>query len=624
MVETREAAEHLPETGWKAFAVPGLVNGTGQGGASYAWFKREISVPAEWAGKRIFLRLGGARWDARVYEDGGFLAGRIEGYTPFEVELTKAVRPGAMHSLAVRCRDWSATFAPGYVLPPKTTGELRYFPAGQVLYPIGGHFTHFGLWDDVRLEARPAAFIADTAIVPSVRRGSLAASVWTDGALVGARVGVQVLDGSTAVLTPPEATLAREGTALLAAPFPGATPWSPERPHLYVLRLTLRDAGGAALDERDVVFGFRELWAEGPDFYLNGVKRHLLATSAWPSTQTQTREQVREIIGQVKAGHNVAMRLHTQPWREVWLEEADRAGLMIVDEGALWCDASSYAFKDPRFWAHYREHVAGMLRRDRNHAALVLWSMENELMHCGAGGNAPETEKRLGEIGRFAKAYDPGHLITFEADLDPDGSADAIGLHYPHELPDYADYPDTCDWLDQAVTTGTGGGLMGSRGAGFRWDRKKPLYIGEFLWVPWGGGAPGTVFFGDRAYENVNAWDLRAKAAAWEDQVLAYRRAGVSGLCPWTEFEGSVSRFPLDLNPDANLLYQAQTRAYAPLAAYLRERDTRCFAGDPIRRTIDVFNDTSEPQRVRLGWRLSRGGVRGGREGVSRPGACGR
>ncbi|MBN2441548.1 MAG: hypothetical protein JXJ04_09375 [Spirochaetales bacterium] len=54
--------------------------------------------------------------------------------------------------------------------------------------------------------------------------------------------------------------------------------------------------------------------------------------------------------------------------------------------------------------------------------------------------------------------------IPFEADLDPGGVADVIGLHYPHEMPENADYPNTAHWLDDSVVTGTGGGLMGSRG----------------------------------------------------------------------------------------------------------------------------------------------------------------
>lgn len=279
---------------------------------------------------------------------------------------------------------------------------------------------------------------------------------------------------------------------------------------------------------------------------------------------------------------------------------------MVVDEGALWCTSGSYAYADKRFWDNYQAHLAGMVRRDRNHASLVMWSLENELLHCGAGRNVPETEQQLARLGRFVKEMDPTHLITYEADLDPGGAADVIGLHYPHELPYYYDYPNTCDWLGGSALTGTEGGLMGSRGAEFRWDRKKPLYIGEYLWVPTGDGSPGTVFFGDETYSSVPAYDARAKVLSWEDQTLAYRRAGVSGLCPWTEFEGAGARFPQDLNPSANIFYQAQARAYEPVAVYIRERDTRFFAGDAVTRTLDVFNDSVTERKLEVRWKLGR------------------
>ncbi len=621
IAETADPAVALPRTSWKPFTVPGLVASTAEGGTRYAWFRRDLPVPAGWGGRRVFLRLAGARWDARVLLDGVEVAARLEGFTPWEVEVTRLVQPGTTHRLAVRCRDWSATFADGFVLPTHVSGDLRYATGGRTLAPVGGHHTWFGLWDGVALESRPPAYLDNVAIVPSVRAARLTVSGFVDGPAPGAGIEAEVRDGSRTVLVLPGTTTGSQGRWAVTAPWTDPPLWSPEDPHRLTLRLTLRGPDGGILDRREEVFGFRELWADGPDFVLNGVRRHLLATSTWPPTQTQTREDIRRVIARVKEAHCIAMRLHTQPWREAWLEEADAAGLMIVDEAALWCDGGGgYAYKDPRFWENYRNHVAAMIRRDRNHPALIMWSLENELLHCGGGAGDPGLERKLGDLGRFARALDPSHLITYEADLDPDGAADVVGLHYPHELPDYADWPDTADWLDTTVATGTGGGLMGSRGAAFRWDRRKPLYIGEFLWVPDGSASPGTVYFGDEALADVALANRRAKAACWEDQVLAYRRAGVSGQCPWTMFEGSPSRFPLDLDPEHNPFYQAQQRAYVPVAVFPRERDTRFFRGDAVTRTLDVFNDSVARARLRLGWNLGPGGPAGSTTLVLEPG----
>jgi hypothetical protein len=602
-VETRDAAEKPPRDGWKEFAVPGLVNSSGTGAARYAWFSREIEIPADWKGRRIFLRFGGIRWDAHVFLDGKFVASRLEGFAPWEVELTDKVYLGGKYRLDVRCQDWSATFADGFRLPEKVNDDLRSAPKGKVITMIGGHFTFFGPWDDVKLLGRPRAYLDDVAIRTSIRKGELEMSGGINGNLPGSVITAEVVDGKSAALNPAVPAPGPDGTWKSMAPFPSARKWSPEDPHQYVLRLMLKGADGTVMDVREEKFGFRELWASGPDFVLNGVKRHLLATAGWPAVANESVAAIRQSLVQMKEGNNVAFRLHTQPWREMWLDVADSVGIMIVDEMALWCDGGcSYAYADRRFWDNYRVHAEGVVKRDRNHASLVMWSLENEILHCGAGRCFADTEKELGELGRFVKKLAPDRLITFESDHDPDGAADVIGLHYPHEMPEYSDYPDTCDWLAAEVVTGTGGGLMGSRGAKFRWDRKKPLYIGEYLWVPEEGNASaGSVFFGDEVYRDVGRFDVRAKAKAWEDQTLAYRRAGVSGLCPWT-FVGN----PLDLHSAENELYQAQKRAYEPVAAYLRDRDTRFFAGDTVTRTFDVFNDSTVEKKLGLKWRFGK------------------
>ena len=68
----------------------------------------------------------------------------------------------------------------------------------------------------------------------------------------------------------------------------------------------------------------------------------------------------------------------------------------------------------------------------------------------------------------------------------------------------------------------------------FRWDRAKPLYIGEYLWMPSRDPAPQTIFFGDEAYRDHQKYQTLAKALAWRMQILAYRHYGVSGHSPWT------------------------------------------------------------------------------------------
>ncbi|MBT7163118.1 MAG: hypothetical protein HN904_10085, partial [Victivallales bacterium] len=464
---------------------------------------------------------------------------------------------------------------------------------GKILAPIGGHWSLFGLWDEVELLARPQAYLDDVAIDTSVRRKTLTVKGTLAGTLAGATVSGVVLDGKKTVLTLPAAKVGAAGAWSLQIPFENVQLWSDVTPKLYQLRLTLAD--GREQDVWQARFGFRELWREGFDFYYNGVKRHLLASSGWPVRDTQTIEQVREGIRKLKAANCHVFRLHTQPWQRKWLDVADEEGLLIIEEGSLWCDgAGLYAYTDARLWQNIKDHMAGMIRRDRNHASLVMWSIENELLHCGAPRYDPKAEEKLADVGVYVKTLDPTHLITFESDHDPGGVADVIGLHYPHEMPRHTDYPNTADWLDKTVVTGTEGGIQGSRRKEFHWQKDKPLYIGEFLWVPSGSFAPGTVFYGDEAYLDRRGYNDRAKADSWRHQTVAYRRAGVSGMCPWT-FAGNGGTPNL-----SSPLYDAQKDVYEQVAIYPRQMDSRFFGGRELARTFDVFNDSPEPLELQV------------------------
>ena len=62
------------------------------------------------------------------------------------------------------------------------------------------------------------------------------------------------------------------------------------------------------------------------------------------------------------------------------------------------------------------------------------------------------------------------------------------------------------------------------------WDRKKPVYIGEFLWIPSNDPSWNTVFLGDDAYIDYREYRDRAKAESWRMQILGYRHFEVGGM----------------------------------------------------------------------------------------------
>jgi hypothetical protein len=235
-----------------------------------------------------------------------------------------------------------------------------------------------------------------------------------------------------------------------------------------------------------------------------------------------------------------------------------------------------------------------MVERLRNHPSIVMWSLENEF-HGGRLNDESPAKADLVRMGRLVKQCDPTRPIFYESDGDPGSVADAIGMHYPHEYPDFTCWPNEAYWLERPMKPRVGMFLNGQ--PVFRWPQPKPLYIGEFLWVPSTDPSWNTVFFGDRAYIDYHRYQNLAKAEAWKMQILGYRHEGVRGISPWTMIEGG----PLDAS---NPLYQAHCYAYQHVAAYCHNYDRRFYAGTAVERRVEVFNDILEPSQLSLAWTL--------------------
>ncbi|MBM4050354.1 MAG: hypothetical protein FJ279_35100, partial [Planctomycetes bacterium] len=502
------------------------------------------------------------------------------------------------NELLVGVHDWTGLFSKQVDLSQVTEWhQVRGTPKDALLSVIGGLFSLYGIWDDVTLVALPAVHVADVFVQTSVRKKTLTALVTVrneDTTQRTVRLESRVQDGPE--LPAKQVTLepGASETVEVSAAWPNPKLWSHETPHLYELKSQISDLKSQMRDETSTRFGFREFWCEGPSFFLNGTRIILRATSTWPTGQPANREQIIGTYRAIKAANTIAHRLHTQPWQKLWYEVADEVGLLIVVEGAVWCDHNAYRWGDQAFLDNYATHLRRTVGNLKNHPSVVMWSLENEILHCAPGGKESPAKDPLANLGKLMKSYDPTRPITYEADLDPRGVADVVGLHYPHpEYPRVNQYPNVCYWMDEEILMKRP--LVDGEHEKWKWDRQKPLYIGEFLWVPSADPSWHTIFFGDEAYTDYNLYKRRAKAMSWKMQIEAYRFHGVNGICPWTMFEGGR----LD---ETNPMYLAQKQGYEPIAAFLREYDRNFYAGAKVRRTFVVHNDVMSPSALTLRW----------------------
>ncbi|NLX95909.1 MAG: hypothetical protein GXY83_07020 [Rhodopirellula sp.] len=581
---------------WKPCRVPGHLRGHDYG---RAWFRRSFAVPAEIAGKRVKLRFGGIKYHSRVLVNGKHVGGCFGGYQPFEVDITGAIRDDGPNELLVGCHDWTGLFSGDKIdfTAGKDWERIRSAPTDRILAPIGGLFDLYGIWDDVTLLAHPAVYVQDVFIQPSVRRGELVvgyAIANESGEAVDAQLQSTVEDEGRDTLRLPSASVRVEAgetaSVTVRQAWSEAPHWSPADPHL--LHLCSELSTGDRLRTR---FGFREFWVEGHRFFLNGRPINLLATSWWPPHSPMTREEIRDRWQAARRCGCIAFRTHTQPWRSVHYDVADELGLLMIVEGAVWNDDYVYCINDPQFWNQYASHLKAMVDRDKNRPSVVMWSLENEFYGGRLNDDSP-AKADLVRMGRLVKQCDPTRPILYESDGDPGGVADVIGIHYPHEYPDHTCWPNDTYWLSGPQKIGH---MFHDGGDEFLWKKEKPLYIGEFLWIPSSDPSWHTVFFGDEAYRNYREYRDLAKARSWKMQILGYRHFEVGGISPWTVIEGGS----LD---ESNPLYRAHQYAYQPIAAYAHDYDGRFYSGEEIGRRLEVFNDIQESSKLELRWMLRR------------------
>lgn len=343
------------------------------------WYQRTFEAALA-PGERAFLYVEAANYDARVYLNGALVGRHEGGFTPFAFEVTDVLTAGANTvTLGVDSeRSWES------VPPPVTDWE-----------------TYGGVTRPVRLVVTAPTFV-DDAWVRLGNDGRILATVRLDGPdAAGGAVTVRV----------PELDLAFSGEAGPDGVWSGGVDapaalalWSPDTPKLYDI---LVEAGDSTVRDR---VGFRTIAVDGEDVLLNGEPIFLRGISVHEEefganpTRAITPAAARALLSEVKDGlHGNFVRLAHYPHSEVMTRTADEMGLLVWSEVPVYWRIS---WENPETLATARRMLAENIRRDRNRASIVLWSIANE---------TPLSDARnafLATLAADVRALDDTRLVT--------------------------------------------------------------------------------------------------------------------------------------------------------------------------------------------------------------------
>jgi beta-galactosidase len=433
-------------------------------------YVRGFNVPANWDGRRTFLRFEAVTSGYFVWVNGEYVGYDQGGYTPAEFDVTGHVRPGA-NTVAVQVHRWSS---------------------GSYLEDVD-QWRYSGIFRSVWMYSTPQTYIRDayvttdlddayrdatlTAEVTVARKDGPAGAYTITGALVDPRgTTVRRLTGSADVA-------AETTTVRLSGPVTDPAKWTDETPNLYTLVLTLTDPSGRVSHITRESVGFREIEIRDRQLLVNG-KRILIKgvnrAETDPDTgRHQTRRRMESDVALMKRLNVNAVRTSHYPSDPYLYELADRRGLWVGDEVDIEthnhenCPDDCLAER-PEWQKAFADRFQAMVARDKNHPSIFLWDTGNE-----AGlGRAHHT------MAEWAAENEPTRPLYHQSN-SPDGDAPFADVWGPR-------YPTPARLDQQAQTTtkpiimGEYAHAMGNSLGNFRefWEvvRKHPQVQGGFIW----------------------------------------------------------------------------------------------------------------------------------------------
>ena len=330
---------------------------------SVGWYRRAFDLPAADSGKRIWLTFDGVFRDATVWVNGWLIQRHEGGYYPFREDITDVAHFGGQNTVAVRV---DATKFEGWFY--EGAGIYRHVwldKTAPVAIAPDGVF----VWSEFRNNIPEGS--VDIFVNSEVKNSS------TNEANVTIRNQIIAPNGESKFMeTDPlfsKATVIEStdrefiGTTKIETP----VLWSPETPKLYKL-ITTVSMDGKTVDQKETTFGIRTVaFDKDKGFLLNGQPYELKGTCnhqdhAGVGAALPDALQYFRVAKLKEFGCNAYRTSHNPPTPEL-LDACDRLGMIVMDENRLLGSDSENL-----------QRLDTLIRRDRNHPSVCVWSICNE------------------------------------------------------------------------------------------------------------------------------------------------------------------------------------------------------------------------------------------------------
>jgi beta-galactosidase len=438
------------DSGWRTLDLPhdwsieGEFSDTNPAGASggalpggVGWYRKTFSVAARDSGRLVFVEFDGVYRNSEVWINGTYLGKRPYGYSSFRYELTPHLRYGtAGNVIAVRVDNSQQPNSRWY----SGSGIYRHVRL------VTTNPVHVDQWGTYVTTPEVTAATARVTIRTKVRNASPADHSITLRTLISDPAGNVVATASGAARVPGDSVTEIAQDLVIRKPIL----WSVERPYLY--RAVSRVAcGSRPCDDYATPFGVRTFTFDpergfilnGTHVKIRGVCLHHDLGALGAAVNTRALERQLQIMRAM--GVNALRTSHNPPAPEL-LDLTDRVGFIVLDEAFdMWKkEKTKYDYHlDWDAW-HVRD-LSDMVRRDRNHPSVFMWSIGNEVMEQWTNGDSTAAPIAR-ELAGIVRRLDPTRPITSANNngspgnpVLQSGALDLLGHNYHHEA--WASFP---------------------------------------------------------------------------------------------------------------------------------------------------------------------------------------
>ncbi|MBQ7019486.1 MAG: DUF4981 domain-containing protein [Bacteroidales bacterium] len=472
-------------SGWDRMPVPGMWEMNGYGdpvyvNVGYAWrghyennppfpaewhnhagqYRKTFVLDEEWKGKDVFLHIGSATSNVRVWVNGKEVGYSEDSKLEARFNITKFVKTGE-NLIALEIFRW----CDGSYLEDQDFWRLT------------------GIARDVYVYSREKNRLEDIHVVGSAAGE---AAVYAEVAKGVKSLQLTILDPygkevASAVAAPSAKERSERGFPVVRTSLdvPSVRQWSAETPWLYTLEVAVFDKKGQT-EKTAIQIGFRDVEIKGGQLLVNGqpvlikgADRHEM--NPYKGYVVSEADMIQDI--QIMKRLNInAVRTSHYPNDPLWYSLCDRYGLYVVDEANVESHGMMYGpgnlAKNPDFEYAHLERARRVVQRDFNHPSVIIWSLGNE---AGDGPNFAASYD-------LVKSMDSSRPVQYEPAIW-NGKTDIF-------CPMYFDYRD-CERYSQSnparpLIQCEYAHAMGNSMGGLKeyWDlvRKYPAYQGGFIW----------------------------------------------------------------------------------------------------------------------------------------------